>query len=704
MSLIPITVLTLLAATGFPPIAAPAALVLLCWCPGRIIMGAGSIGRAWDRPGKTILAVALSVVFMPVFLYPLWHLGNHRPLLLGAVWGILAAGALAVRVFRPADPSTVPGWVPSLRLCERQATAVMLLLIALVAALATIGPYWPTHLRGYPVPASIHDFIKHYAVLYSLQERPLPLGNPFYAAEAGGPVYYYCLFYLIPATVRAVAGGPGIQLAFGIQSLLVALSTIGLFYLIVKRFIGGDGPAVLAALLSSIIGGLDVVAVLVLGKRVVTLDAWADPVNRIHNLLNQMMWSPQNVLGLLTVLVIVYVLSEKGLWRGWFILGPAAGVAAWGSSPWVAVVLFAAVGAWWLYQCVAGAGQPNSRQRLLGAGVVGALSFAAAIPILRGYMEMSARHGKGLTVHWPYSSNAWLGKLVPPGPAANLLDLPWILVIEFGALLLFPLILVPRSVWRRAWADDGIRLLMIAVPIALAGFVTVRSHFMYNDFGQKSLMVAMAAGVVLAAGAVRSDAGPSGVLNPFGWRVQAGSTPSLKRLAGLVLFLVLMLGLPVGVSEIPLTAVRRFLPDRGWASRLVPDSSRRASREGPAWTWMRNNLPASAVLQADPGEERVQFAQVAERQMGMTELDADAMVFYPVGREAHARRLANLEHVLYQPTSPEALYGAFRDCRVTHVFIGTVERERWKCLELFEDRARYEPIFEDAAGVVYRLR
>lgn len=704
MSVIAITVLTLVAATGFAPIAAPAAWILLAWCPGRILLRATGIGRGWDGPGRTLLALAASLVFMPAVLFPIWHFGHSRAFFLWAVWGVLIVSAVAVRLLRPWDHASVAGWVPSLRLVERRATAVMLAVIALFALLATIGPYWPNDLNGYPVPASIHDYIKHHAVMYSLQERHLPLGNPFYAAEAAGPVYYYCFFYLIPATVRIVAGGPGTHLAFGVQSFLVAVSTIGMFYLIVKRFTGGDGPAILAALLSSLVGGLDSVAAAVRGNLVVTLDSWADTLNRVHNLFTQMMWTPQNVLGLLVVLLVVYVLSEKGFWPGWFVLGPAAGAAAWGSSPWVAVALFAGLGVWWVWECIAHGRERAAYRRLAGVAVVGLAAGLAAAPIVLSYMEMSARHGKGLTTEWPYSRNAWLGRLVAPGPLANLLDLPWTLPTEFGAMLLFPLLLVPRAIWRRAWADAGLRLLLICTPLAIAGFVTIRSHFMYNDFGQKSIMVAMAAGVILGACAVRPDSVRGWLLNPFGWRLHAGSTPVRRRSAAVLFVSVLVLGLPVGLSEIPLTAVRRYLPDRGRISTLLPDASKRAKVEGPAWGWMHRNLPADAVLQMDPSRDRVFLVQAIERQMGVTVLEANTMVFHPVDAAAHTRRLEALQRALYEPGTADDLQRAFRACGVTHVYVGTLELEQWKCVDLLEDASRYEPLWRTKAGTVYAVR
>lgn len=70
-------------------------------------------------------------------------------------------------------------------------------------------------------------------------------------------------------------------------------------------------------------------------------------------------------------------------------------------------------------------------------------------PLLLGYAEMARRTGRGLTAIWPeLPADAW-PVLFAPGPLANLVDLPRLMLLEFGALLALPLLL-PRRV-----ADRG---------------------------------------------------------------------------------------------------------------------------------------------------------------------------------------------------------------------------------------------------------
>src|SRR5262249_21367594 len=141
------------------------------------------------------------------------------------------------------------------------AQRALLMAAATIVVFATVGAYWPTQGAHGLSPAIIHDFIKHHAVLLSLERRPLPLGNPFFADQATEPIYYYHFFYLIPATVRAAAPGLSIELAFGVQAALVALSLAGTATLLVKRVTGSAACATLAFLLTTVIGGLDIVPV-----------------------------------------------------------------------------------------------------------------------------------------------------------------------------------------------------------------------------------------------------------------------------------------------------------------------------------------------------------------------------------------------------------------------------------------------------------
>ncbi|MBU0638856.1 MAG: hypothetical protein KKB50_08325, partial [Planctomycetes bacterium] len=693
------TLLAALAATHFAPLATPATLLLLCYLPGRFVVAGFGLGANWDAAGRLMLALATSLAITPVVLNPIWHFTNAAWPLLGCVWLLLTVACWLSRALGKAP--TAPN---ELRLFGQTRTKVIFAVIAALVAFAVIGTYWPTELRGYPVPALIHDFIKHHALLFSLEQLPLPLGNPFFADDAAGPVYYYHFFYLIPATVRALSPGVSIELAFGLQAALVGICTAGMFYLIVKRFTGGDGPATLAALLATAIGGLDIIPVAIMRMRVITLDAWADHPVRIHNFLNQMIWSPQNVQGVLITLVAVYVLSIRGWWKGWLILGPVLAAALVGSSVWVALGVMPGLVLLVVAEIAGQHRQPRRAfTRLAGSLAVALLMLAVAWPSLQGYAEMSRRQEKGLTVEWPYQSHALLGRLAPPGALANLLDLPWVLLLELGPLLILPL-LAPRRHWRRAWQDPGLRLLLLSAIVALLGFMNVRSDFKHNDFGQKIMMVTMAAGAVLAAGVLAPQARRPTLFNPLGWTLH-GQSPQRRqlRLASFV-GLILLLGLPVAIYEAPLTAVRRYIMEDSPLRIIAHPIALRSAEEAAAGRFLRYGLPAEAVIQAHCGTTRLVTAQIARKQIGVTALEQDTMVFFPADAGAHQNALDAVAEVLEQPVAAARCHETLHAHGITHVFVGSVERELWQGLDKFADERFFECVFHEGPSAVYALR
>ncbi len=696
--------LAALAATRYGPMAVPAMLLLFGWLPGRIVVRAAGLAGGWDGAGRFVLAVAGSLAVAPVALNVLWHVTNNGWALLAGCWLLAVAGnALAARRGSDGDGTPSDEAFPR-RLFDRTSTRVVAGLLCALVAFATIGTYWPTELWGYPVPALLHDFVKHHAVLFSMQHKPLPLGNPFFAEQADAPVYYYHFFYLVPATVRAVAPAVSIELAFGLQAAAVGIATAAMFYLLVKRVAGGDGPALLGALLVTAVGGLDVVPLVLRRLPVVTLDAWSDPIYRIHNFFTQMIWSPQNVQGVLIALVAVYALSVKGWWRGWWVLAPVVGAGVVGSSIWVAVPV-AAGGVLWVAREVLAAGHAvGARWRRLAAAIgVGVLTAAVCAPSLWGYAQMSQRLGKSLTAAWPYQQFALLGRLVRPGALANLLDLPWVLLVELGPLAVFPL-LAPRAVWRRVWQDAGLRLLLLSGAAAVIGYVTVRSHFTYNDFGQKAMMVAMAALVVPAACVLGPARWRPTIFNPLGWSLCDGGSTGRRRITAGVVGLLLLAGLPVGLYEAPLTAVRRYLDPGGRFRVFAHETAERLAREGRAYGVLRHELPAGAVVQADWRDDRVNLVQIARKRVGATILQMDTMVFAPADRVAHTRCLAEVSAALGLP-GPSADCGAVlrRHC-ITHVFVGEVERRRWQGIEKLRDPRFFDTVYRDAHAEVIALR
>lgn len=693
-----VIVLAGVAATRTDPLSTLAAAVLLLYFPGDVVARASGMLERWSGAAAVLLRLALSIVLAPLLLDPLWRLTQDGRVIVLTTAALLAGATVCVYRRRRDQP----GALPPQRLCERSASTALLTAMAIVTSLATIGPYWPQSLSGAaPTPALIHDFIKHHALLYSLERLPLPLSSPFDAVAASDPVYYYHYFYLIPATLRAVSPRLAIELAFGLQAAFVALATAGIVYIFVKRFSNSDACATLAAALTTLVGGFDALPLLLSGHGAITLDAWNDTLVRIHNLLTQMTWTPQNVQGALIGATTALLLSERGpWWRGWLLLGPLLGAGLIGATIWVAAAFLPGVALYVLLELFLGraAGAKLNFRRFSGAAAVGLAMLALSLPQCLGYAEMSRRHGQGLTTEWPYASTALFGRLVPPGVWANLLDLPGWLLLELGPLALFPLLL-PRAVWRAVLRDPGYRFLIVSALAALLGFVTVRSHFEYNDFGQKIILAAQIAGAALAGLVLLHRAAVEAApLTP----TPRGPALSLRR--RVLIGVALALGAPVGCFQAPLSAIRRHLPTDGRFAALAGGATAIAQREAAAWRFIREQTPPSAVIQTHWGTARVPFVQLARRQMGVMELERDTEVFQPINKGAHLERLAAIRAAFSETASGTQVRDALRGARVTHVLVGEIERSMWPNHAALSDAEHFEPLLRSDEVNIYLVR
>ncbi|MFN0134856.1 MAG: hypothetical protein ACKVS9_01920 [Phycisphaerae bacterium] len=776
---IAIVVCGAVASSGVPILSVLAAYILMCYLPGRVVIDLCGIARGWDRSARGALSLAFSLAITPVLLNPIWHVTNERGWVIGAF--ALAVFALGLAVARLAaafsgsacDAPDAERTAPlrsglgfgslrepasgteartlraasdcEVRLHETWRSWLVAKAILLVILLGCVGTYFPNDLGGGPVPSLVHDYIKHHAVLLEMQSHALPLGNPFFASAAGEPVYYYHFFYLIPATIRAVAPDVPISLAFGLQSTLVAISVAAMAYLLAKRVYGGEGPALLAAMLATIVGGLDIIPLIIKQMPAITLDAWADTLVRIHALLTQMVWTPQNVSGILILLVAAFVLSSRGLWRGWLILGPILGASLIGSTVWVAAAVLPALfllvltkvgegtkarrhegteanGGDSLREPASGteaqslppasgassvqnpipAGRDKIQNRLVGAAAVAALTLLLFLPSLLGYMETSRRHGKGLTTEWPHQENALLGQFAPPGVLANLLDLPWVLAIELGALAIFPL-LRPRAIFSRAWNDTGMRLILLSAVVSLAAFVTVRSFFTYNDFGQKVIFAAMIAGVLLAAGVVEPSLRRPTLLNPLGFALP-GEWSRARRLAiSTLMTLIIVASLPVSLFQTPVAAIRRFVPDAGPLARVSSPIARQAAREGGGLCFLRDQTPHDAIVQAHWDAPRIELMQMVDRRVGVLVLQEDTHVFQGRSAAMQEHAVASLKTAVERGDAA-MLHSVLRGLAVTHVFIGETEQVQWTRLDRFADERFFDTVFDDGTCRVIAVR
>ncbi len=693
--------LGILAGTRWPPIAVPAVWLLVNYWPGRLAAELLGIDRDWDRLGRQVLFVCLSLAVAPLFLHALWTYTHDELALLLSLMGVLFVGQAWVALRRARRrPAPAPTEAP-LRFSDGSGTQIAFLALAAFLAACCLLTQWPTVIDGVALPVALHDYIKHHAVMLSLELRPLPLRNVFYADGFDTPTYYYHLYYLAPATVRVVCPGVPISLAYGLQQATVATGLIGVAWLMIKRLTRADAPALWAALFMSVVGGLDVVMLLVRGSRSITLDAWADPLVRIHNLLTQIIWTPQNTQSLLIALVGAFLLSRIGWRRAWFVLGPLLMTNLIGAGVWVAMGVAVGLLLWTPLTIL---NAPDTWRGMIrrfgGAAAVGLLMAVFAGPLLLGYAEMARRTGRGLTAIWPeLPADAW-PVLFAPGPLANLVDLPRLMLLEFGALLALPLLL-PRRVWRIVAADAGWRLLLICAGVALFGFVTFRSTFSYNDFGHKIMLLAQVCGALLASLVFwRGPAPSAGRLNTW-----APIGPARWVAVG-VIFLTVALGSAVGVFQTPLAAIRRWTPPDSQFAWLIPERAGVARAEAGLTEFVREDTPRDAVIQPDCGPERVYLPQLTNRRLGIAILDPDTEVFYPRDAAARAATLAEVQAALSQWGNAARAAETLRAHGVTHVYVGVIERERWTpaALEKFSDAAHFEQVYTDSVGAIFRLR
>lgn len=693
----------------FWPLQLVAAVLCLYILPGAALQRVTGWGAEWQRGGRFVLGVALSVVLVPLVLNPLWHWtsdGRIACISVAAISLFALAGAESRRGSAPSAAESA-GLAPR-PLWRSRIGAAALPLIALWVSAAVLLSYWPNDIGNGPIPQTgIHDYIKHHAILLEL-EHTLPLGNPFFADGAREPVYYYHFFYLAPAAIRSATGGAvSIAFVFGLSAAIVAASIVGMAYLFVKRLTDSDAAGVLAALLAGPIGGFDILPLLVQQKFVITLDAWADTPLRVHNLLTQLTWTPQNSQGLLVGLVGAYGLSSRGVfWRGWAIVAPLLAASLLGTSVWLSAMLLpgaAIISAW---QILRRAARPAIRLKRVGAAAgIAALTLGLAAPTLAGYLETSRRHGKSLTLVWDaHIKNAVLGTWVKPGMTANLLDLPWILFLEFGPLLVLPLLL-RREAWRRANADAGLSLLLMTSVLALVAFAGVRSHFTYNDFGHRAIMIPLLTGALLGSlvacpfrsrSAGSREPPPDGLHDPGDASTPAAPGRWRRRIA----VTSLLIGLPVGLWQAPATAGRRF----------VEFGESVAAKEAGALRYLRDALPRGAVVQGACDDSvrtrstRLTLCQLIDRQIGVLELQEDTHVFQGRDGSLQAQTLAEVRGVLERPASAADRHATLRRHGVTHVLLGVAERERWVDLETFDDAAFFRTVFADDGGRVVELR
>lgn len=669
-----LAILILATAACFAPtcwISLPAAAILVLWLPGRSLLyllpGLESLrGSRW-------VVIAASVALMPVALSWLWHLANAR-------WAVVASVCVLNLVL------AVAGWKGFLAegAAPPAASGRHRLLVAAMTVWTSgcvFLSFWLPGQVGNVTITRAHDYIKHHAVMLSLERHPLPLHSCFYQAEADTPYYYYEYYYLLPAALRTMTGNSvSIPFAFGLTSGLLAAVLIHLTFLLARAVSGGEKCAVLAAAFVSLVGGFDIVPILIKAatgaSMVVTLDAWCPVAWRVHNFTTQYFWCPQHVFAVvgLTLAVIWLRLSPRSRW--WLLMAPLLSASIFGGSAHLAMVIFPAAVLYVVLYLWRGVRAERRRpgRVLAGVLVIGIFGLALMGWQAWGYNQMSGRYAGGLTASWERFPFALFGRLLPPGPLANYADAPWLLMVELG-LPALACLLVSGAFWRRLWADPATKLLiLVAISGGLLMF-TFRSDVNAIDYGFRIAPMAAAPLLTVVAGAV---------LNADLLR------PRVRRMAGKLAVIGVLLGLPVGLYETPMAAVRTLWESR----RLMPEST--------AIDFVRTATPIDVVAQGDP-ESRLDLAALTDRQMGVSKPDSPHVVVFSPKDPARMRQAYSDVIRAFSTSSSTEAQAKLSRWGIQYVFIGIAERERFGAMPQFDDRSLFELMYNSDGAAVYRL-
>jgi len=649
----------------------PAGAVILLWMPGRLVVGL--LDRVRSAAGRSWMAVGASLVLMPVPLSWAWHIFNRRAVILGCVV-VVNLALIVLSLFRRPGPSAArmfPSW----------RSRAVLSAIILWTGLCVFGTYWIPTAGDRIATVAAHDYIKHHAVMLSLERYALPLHNFFYAAEADTPYYYYEYHHLVPAALRALTGNcVSIAFAFGLTSAAVSAVFIAMVFVIARDLLDSVRGALLSAACVSIIGGWDIIPVLARvatgGAMVVTLDAWCPVIWRMHNLLTQYIWCPQHISAVVALMLCCRWLHYAPSARWWVIVAPLLGTSIFGSSVYLSMTIFAAAGVYVILRFSEKAGPDSVNRRRLAGAVALMVLLGAVLTGFQawGYYQMSMRYSGGLTVGWDRFPLAGLGRFLPAGPLANVLDAPWLILVDFG-LGAVACVLISGSLWRAFWRDPGMRMLIIASVLGIAAMFTVRSDVNRIDYGFRvAVMPAMVLAAVCAGALLEKEK-----LRAFArsWRLP-------------VLIVGGLAGLPVGLYEAPVSAVRSLVevnPLKADAAMIL---------------FLRDHTPRDAVIQGDP-RARAGLVQLIDRPMGVLDPDyAHVAVFQPNDGSRMHKAFTDVEKA-FATSSSQIAYRKLRAWAVQYVLAGSAERHRFGSLDHFRNTSLFETVYYDGRAAVYRL-
>lgn len=507
------------------PIATVGALTLLTLLPGMQLARWLGLWRGWQNVQSFVLSIALGLVISPLLLFWLgWLFELSRGEIL-VVIGILVIGMAGVNSRYPSrGPETTPESV-------KMNWAVVLVLVLLAVGIALAYTEGETGAGSYPI--QMGDWVKHHGVTWSLRHTGIPPRDMFFAGMAPDKsLAYYYFMHLTTAALDILNGGPAnVNSAFLIVALAASLCFAWMFYTLARVLLADRRAAFFALLFVTFIGGLDIIPTL---RRVFRkeetfsileafststehIDNWTPTQNlRLSTFVTHYLWVPQHITALLILALGLYLYrAAPERRRLWPVLGLLVGSLL-GHSTWIALVVFAALFLFGLYQIGLAwrrEGLDQAGQVLGGYTLVALVAIAVILPFALTLLNSGASQA-GIAFEIPHNLTDW--PLLSPfssrwdGVWPHLLDLPLHYFVEMGALLVGGAL----GLWLFVRQKKTEPLLPFFLLLILIGFVTItffaagRGYAelgltLNNDLGLRAIMpaqlaLALFAGVYLA--------------------------------------------------------------------------------------------------------------------------------------------------------------------------------------------------------------
>jgi hypothetical protein len=654
-----------------PPGVAYAPFWALAALPG-VPLGLRITGR---HPAGWIIGLAVGYATTCLVIWGLIEAEVMSRAALAAAW-VLETTVFWIASRRIAEPALrLPAWTRR----DTAALAATLLVVPLLMAapyrnLGGANESGTKHYRAYFTA----DFVWHVALTSELGRFVMPPRNPYMEREA---LHYYWTYFLAPAAVSSL-GPPAVrdvEADLKVNAIATAAVLIASFYLLAWSAGAGAVPAAAAVLLvvlaSSAEGLIAIKDILARGgslaelrnTNVDAITAWKYNGLRIDGVQRTMFYTPQHglscALGLLA-LVPVMVTGATAPLRSTLVTGLLLGLAT-TINPFLGAAFSLIYGLAVLADAV------RTRTPVLRLATHAAAAVPPALAVLWGTLNtMAEGAGEALTIGWV-------------GFARNRPVLT--LLMSLGPVLLPSLagLLPSRRLPATPVLVAGSGLL---VGLGLLYFV-VLSEASWVGFRAGQILLAMMTiplARLFARFADRSSAGASGH----------------TRLAGIALAAcIFAVGVPTTAADTYNAADIRNLargPGFPWTLTVT-------RRQQQALEWVRNNTPATAVVQMDTlarGRGHWSFIPTfGGRRM------AAGLPISLLPRPEYDEASEKVRGI-FDATDPGTAHQAARALRIDYLWVDEVERRAYPAgaERLAASPGYFEPVFTNGEVTVYRVR